>query len=515
VRNMFPTDLDNVWIYLRKSREDREAEERARREGREVIETLSRHRRTLLELAHQYRHNVTRIFEEVVSGEYIDERPEVQKLLEGVENGEATAVWVMDIDRLGRGDMADQGVVIRTFKESGTLILTPDKVYDLTDELDEEWTEYKTFMARRELKMIRKRLQNGRIRSVKDGKFIGTRPPFGYDVTRDLVLVPNDDADVVRQIFHLYVEEGLGCNRIAHRLNEMGIKSPMGKIWRGESVLALLSNPVYAGWITWRRLHQDRRRGRYRRRPESEWIKARGLHEPLVSDEIFQRAKEIRARRTHAPIRRDRRPSSPLTGLVRCGKCGEKMVKRPYGKQAPHLLCKNPMCDTRSTRIDLVESRIIEELAKWLANYRISMEEVAASMNPSEDRMPMYTRRLQTIDAEISRVNLQRDALHDLLEQGVYDTATYLERNQKLHKTLMELQRQREAIVAEMKREEQAMKARFDIIPKVTSVIEAYKATEDVVARNQLLKSILDRVVYRKEKWQVGPDFELELHLLV
>jgi site-specific DNA recombinase len=515
VKNVFPTDLDNVWVYLRKSREDSEAEERARREGREVVETLSRHRRTLLELAHEYRHNITRIFEEVVSGEYIDERPEVQKLLDGVENGEATAVWVMDIDRLGRGDMADQGVVIRTFKESGTLILTPDKVYDLTDEMDEEWTEYKTFMARRELKMIRKRLQNGRIRSVKDGKYIGTRPPFGYDVTRDLTLIPNNDADVVRQIFRMYTEEGLGCNRIAHRLNEMGIKSPMGKIWRGESVLALLNNPVYAGWITWRRLHQDRRRGRYRRRPESEWIKARGQHEPLISEEVFQRSKEIRARRSHVPIRKDRAPSSPLSGLVQCGKCGELMVKRPYARQAAHLICKNPNCDTRSTRLQFVEERIIDELAKWLADYQLSVEEVAASLSPTENKIPLYTKRLNALDAEIARVNAQRDELHNLLEQRIYDTETYLERNQKLHKELTDLKRQREAIEAEMEREEKAMKARLDIIPKVTSVIEAYKATDDVAAKNQLLKSVLEHVVYHKEKWQSGKDFGLELYPMV
>lgn len=77
---VFPSDLDNVWIYLRKSREDREAEERARKEGRHEIETLSRHRRTLLELAQIHSHAITHILEEVVSGEFISERPEMIRL---------------------------------------------------------------------------------------------------------------------------------------------------------------------------------------------------------------------------------------------------------------------------------------------------------------------------------------------------------------------------------------------------------------------------------------------------
>jgi site-specific DNA recombinase len=99
----FPTDLD-VIVYSRKSREDLEAEERARRAGDLNFDVLARHRKRLLEAARAHRWNILAFFEEVVSGELLDERPEIQKVLDWVENRGIDGVLTIDIDRFGRGD---------------------------------------------------------------------------------------------------------------------------------------------------------------------------------------------------------------------------------------------------------------------------------------------------------------------------------------------------------------------------------------------------------------------------
>ncbi|WDL98168.1 recombinase family protein [Alicyclobacillus sp. ALC3] len=510
MQSSFPTHLNNVYVYLRKSREDREAEERARREGRTDIETLSRHRRALLELAHKNHHNVTVIHEEVVSGEFISERPEMLKLLTSLDTGEIDAVWVMDLDRLGRGDMADQGRILRTFKETATLILTPDKVYDLNDEMDEEWTEFKTFFARRELKMITKRMQRGRVASVQEGKYIGTRPPFGYDVTRDLILVPNDNADTVRRIFDLYTRSDMGASRIAAHLNERGIKTPNGKLWRSESVISLIRNPVYAGWMAWRKTYSDKRHGRGTKRPREEWVLARGKHEPLIAQDVYDKAEQIRLERSHTPGPKANETASPLTSLIVCGKCGSKMVRRPYTKQAAHLRCANPHCTQKSTRLSLVEGRLLEILADWLSSYILTTEEVAAALTHKTEE-PVSTKALSAIDREIERVTLQRDQLHNLLEQQVYDADTYLERNSKLLAEMADLRKRREAIEGDLKREGQLRQARRNVIPRMTRALDAYHKTNDVGTRNELLKSVLHHAIYDKQPWQVRDQFSLEL----
>ena len=159
-------------IYLRKSREDIEAEKYG--EG----ETLARHEKILTTLAKKRNLPISKIYREVVSGETISERKEMQKLLKDVENEKWTGVLVVEVERLARGDTADQGRVSKAFKYSHTKIITPVKTYDPDNEFDEEYFEFGLFMSRREYKTINRRLQRGREISVQEGKFVRQYPSF-------------------------------------------------------------------------------------------------------------------------------------------------------------------------------------------------------------------------------------------------------------------------------------------------------------------------------------------------
>ena len=137
-------------IYLRKSRKDAEAEQRG--EG----ETLARHRKILLDYAARHGLRISKIYEEIVSGESIAARPQMQQLLTDVEQEMYSGVLVMEVERLARGDTMDQGLVAQTFKFSDTKIITPTKTYDPNNEFDEEYFEFGLFMSRREYKTISK-----------------------------------------------------------------------------------------------------------------------------------------------------------------------------------------------------------------------------------------------------------------------------------------------------------------------------------------------------------------------
>ena len=160
-------------IYLRKSRADAEAE--ARGEG----ETLARHQTILLDLAKRKNLPIGKIYKELVSGETIAARPEIQKLLEEVSEGKWEGVICMEVERLARGDTIDQGIVAQAFKCSNTLIVTPVKTYNPSNEYDEEYFEFNLFMSRREYKTIRRRMTAGRIASVREGNYIGSVAPYG------------------------------------------------------------------------------------------------------------------------------------------------------------------------------------------------------------------------------------------------------------------------------------------------------------------------------------------------
>ena len=152
------------YAYLRKSREDRDAESRG--EG----ETLERHRKMLKDLAVRLGITVSSWYQEVVSGETIAARPQMIQMLNDIESVNPDGVLVVEIERLARGDTRDQGLILETFKYAGTKIITPLKVYDPNDELDEEYAEFGLFMSRREYKTINRRLQRGRKISSSEGR---------------------------------------------------------------------------------------------------------------------------------------------------------------------------------------------------------------------------------------------------------------------------------------------------------------------------------------------------------
>ena len=146
---MYNKTADNrlYCMYLRKSRKDIEAE-------RSGVDTLARHEQILTSYAEQNNIKIGKIYREVVSGDTIAARPEMQQLLQDAENGMWQGVLVVEVERLARGDTIDQGIIAQVFKFSETLIITPLKTYDPNNEYDEEFFEYGLFQSRREYKAI-------------------------------------------------------------------------------------------------------------------------------------------------------------------------------------------------------------------------------------------------------------------------------------------------------------------------------------------------------------------------
>ena len=228
-------------IYLRKSRADIEAEEKG--EG----ETLKRHENVLMDLAKKYELTIAKIYREIVSGESVETRPAVQELLRDVESGKWDGVLVVEIERLARGDTMDQGRIAKAFKFSNTKIITPTKIYNPNDEFDEEYFEFSLFMSRREYKTINRRLQRGRLSSVKEGKYVGSIAPYGYDrakIAKDkgFTLVKNNEAPVVKKMFELYAHNNLSISGVARYLNEAGFTPRKAREWNNSTIKDILNN---------------------------------------------------------------------------------------------------------------------------------------------------------------------------------------------------------------------------------------------------------------------------------
>ncbi|MCD8334946.1 MAG: recombinase family protein [Clostridiales bacterium] len=139
-----------------------------------IEETLKRHEAILDKMANDRGYCIAKTYYEVVSGESIAARPEIQKMLEEVSAGLYAGVLVVDVERLARGNGADQAYISQVFQFSGPKIITPTKVYDPSNEFDEEYFEFGLFMSRREYKTINRRLIRRRDSSASEGKYLGS-----------------------------------------------------------------------------------------------------------------------------------------------------------------------------------------------------------------------------------------------------------------------------------------------------------------------------------------------------
>ncbi|MFD1136778.1 recombinase family protein [Paenibacillus urinalis] len=506
--------MERVAMYLRKSRADLEAE--ARGEG----ETLAKHKKALMRTAKTLGLNIIKIREEIVSGESLLHRPEMNELLREVERKEYDAVLVMDVDRLGRGNMQEQGLILETFRTASTKIVTPRKTYDLNDEFDEEYSEFEAFMARKELKIINRRLQGGRVRSVEEGNYIGTRPPYGYDVVKEgksRYLVPNEEqSKVVKMIFDWYTnddpEKRLGSDKISNELNMLGFKTYTGMSWKSSSVLTIIKNPVYIGLIQWKKKETKKTAtGRVvKTRDEKDIITAKGKHVPLVSEELFKKAQEILKGKYHVPYQLENGLINPLAGIMRCAKCGYSMVYRPYTGQPGHLICYNKECDCRSSRFTFVEDAVMNGLEEWLKEYKIHWSKHKREFDNSS-AVELKQIAYDSLLKEAAELEKQKNRLHDFLERGIYDEDIYLERSQSLAERMKETSAAIDRTMIELEQEKNRVDAQQNIIPTIQNVIKLYRKTKDPAKKNALLKSILVRVEYKKERHQRNDDFELKL----
>ncbi len=502
--------MNNTCIYLRKSRSDEEAEKKGDKE------TLLKHKKALLKYAQENSLNILKIREEIVSGESLMHRPQMLELLKDVESNLYDSVLCMDIDRLGRGNMKEQGLILETFKNSNTKIITPRKIYDLADEFDEEYSEFEAFMARKELKIINRRLQNGRIRSVEDGNYLGTLPPYGYEICyKDnyRTLTPHPEQSVVvKIIFDLYTNDHLGCKKIADKLNDMNYKSYTGSNWSSPSVLSIIKNNVYTGRIQWKKTINKKsneigKNKETKIRPKKEWIDVEGKHKAIISSKTYEKAQKILLSRSHTPFNPKTKISNPLAGVVKCFYCNSSMVLRPYKNRDSQIMCpKN--CSNKSSKLLYIENKLILSLRYWLKKYQFDLN-MYCNNDKNKDTL-LYKNVLYGLKKELSNLNVQKNNLHDLLERNIYDESTYISRLNSITKKTKDIQ----ISIDETNNKLIDECNKFDVscVPKFSHLLDIYESSNNNALKNRLLKSILNNVIYKKEKHKRNDEFTLIIY---
>ena len=498
--------------YLRKSQMDRDFENLS------VEETLKRHRTILDEFTKQKKLNVTVILEEVVSGEALSSRPQMLKLLDLVNTGEYDGVICMDIDRLSRGSSVDSGYIMQILQLNDCKIITPNKTYDLLNETDEQFADMKFMFSRYELSTIRKRLITGRDTSVKEGRFMGSTAPYGYKIIKlkgekgnTLEVVP-EEAQVVRMIFDWYTQDGLGTGQIADKLTTLHIKPRKITEWSTEVVRKILMNEHYIGKLPWKK-HPITKRfvdGQLTKKKyaNKEYEIYDGRHEPIISEEQFELAQQIRQDNRTRPVKISLEIANPFAGVLHCGHCGAKMTRTTPSKKNPNakprFKCgKSKRCGCKSHIAEEVENAIVIEMKEWLAGYIVELEQTEVHKDDGlEVSLEMLKNRLEELFE-------QQDNICQLHEKKEYNDRLFARRNAAIESEIDKVESDIADLELKISERKEEADIQSSIIPTSQYLLDNY---DDLTPKekNDIWKLVLHKVDYVKT--EKGKEFNLTIY---
>ena len=516
---------EEVLDYLRKSQSDDPL--------LTVEEVLMKHESILDEWAE--RHLGGKVpeenkFREVVSGETIVGRPEIQKVLRLIESPKYKAVKVVEPQRLTRGDLEDIGRMMKLLKHTNTLVITPTRIYDLRDEYDWDAFERELKRGNEYLEYYKKIQRRGRLLSVSQGNYVGSTPPYGFDKTMIVdgkrkcpTLKENpEQADVVRMIFDMYVNKDMGRRRIANHLDGLGIKSATGKHWSSETIREVLTNIHYIGKVrwNWRKWVTVVDEGEFiKTRPVTktgEYLVYDGRHDGIVSEDLFNAAQEKMGKNHRA--KSDVKVRNPFVTMMFCKNCGRAVIYQKTKKDTmPRLLCSNQThCGTASCRYPEVLNRVCEILAHCIEDFEVRLN------NDTGDSIKLHAKLIKNLEKKMK--DLQEKELSQWEAQSDPDPAKRMPQEifQKLNARLL---KEKEEVQQALCNAYEAMPEPVDYEEKVKKFRDALTALRnpevDAQEKNRLLKQCIDRIEYCREKpqringqWN-NPDIELDVILRV
>lgn len=500
-------------IYLRKSRKDLDAE-------RNGIDTLARHEQMLRAYAEQNDMKIGKIYREVISGDTIAARPEMQQLLADLEKGMWKGVLVVEVERLARGDTIDQGIISQVFKFSETLIVTPLKIYNPNNEYDEEFFEYGLFQSRREYKAITRRQQRGVLQSVKEGKWPYNKAPYGYERYKlpnqkgwSLRIIP-EKAKVIKLIFQLYGDEHVGYSAISDKLTKMHVPAPNDH-WSASTIKDILTNIVYIGKVKRgeRATVKKTSNGSLQTsRPRNyDYQIYDGLHEAIIDEDLFYRVQNLFKTHPSKPVASALEIRNPLAGLVYCKMCGHKMIRRPQDRCRTMIICPTKGCKNISSYEVVLEKTVIEALHNYLEALKVESDE----LKPDTSSISILKDTLAEINKEIDTLNMQLNNAYDLVEQGVYTPELFMKRNNAINEKIEEQRQKEEDVLKQLEKEDSLLNKRNVLIPKIENVLDIYDTLEPA-QKNALLTDIIESIEYIKTERSPknGPydNFEIDLH---
>lgn len=470
------------------------------------------------------------------SGKSIEGRIQFNQMMEDIRSGKdgVSFVLVFKLSRFGR-NAADVLSTLQVMQDFAVNLICVEDGIDSSKDAGKLMISVLSAVAEIERENIRVQTMEGRIQKAREGKWNGGFAPYGYRLVDGKLEINEEEAEAIRVIFEQYTTTDVGANGVAKYLENHGIRKIQrqnGKnpLFDAHLVRMILKNPVYCGKIAYGRRRTEKVHGTrndYRLVEQDNYLLVDGLHEGLVSEEIWQTAQVkllAQARKYEHVNRGQNERTHLLTGIVKCPTCGAGMYANKsikYRKDGTkykdfyYYACKHRTmtrghkCDyKKQINEELLDSAVAEVIVKLVSNpkfatmmqEKINMKVDTAAIDQEIANYEKQLRQSYSIKSKLMEEidSLDPDDRHYIKRKADLDDRLY-----KMYDKIEEIESQ--LITARAKKQAiEAEKLTGDNIYRVLIYFEKLYALMNEAERRQLIEALISEIQIYPERQPNG-----------
>ena len=363
----------------------------------------------------------------------VAERPDGSRLLADAKAKKFDTILVYKLDRLARSTLEILKAV-ETLGQWGVSIKSMTEPFETDSSVGKFLVSMLASVAQLERDAIRDRSGAGMERLARQGKWLGGRPSFGYQVVNGKLAIHPEQAEIVKDIFRLFLS-GSKQGAIARHLNAQAVIHPMGldregvnRLWHEATISKLLRDTVYAGTFRWRKTTARKRLGRritFIKAPESKQISC--SVPAIISTEDFEETQRILKENLRRSLR-NARYFYLLRSLVKCGCCDRTYVgftsnnrrRYQYYRCGSHFrkIGVEP-CQGKAIRADVLDQRVWEHCAAFIRNPKAVLDEVRQTMLASQRDQNDLNNQIESLDSILIAKQTERARVINLVRRGL------------------------------------------------------------------------------------------------
>ena len=335
------------------------------------------------------------------SGKSIEGRASFCRMMEDIKSGKdgVSYVLVFKLSRFGR-NAADVLSTLQVMQDFGVNLICVEDGIDSSKDAGKLMISVLSAVAEIERENIRVQTMEGRIQKAREGRWNGGFAPYGYRLVDGALKINEDEAPAIRTIFEQYVNTDTGANGLskyleAHGFQKLVRQNGTSPLFSATLIRSILRNPVYCGKIAFGRRKLEKvhgTRNEYRQVPQDNYLLVDGLHEGIVSEELWSAAQVkllAQSKRYEPVIRNKTEQAHLLSALVKCPVCGagmysNKCTKRkkdgtPY-KSFSYYSCKHrkmqrgQKCDfNKQVQEEVLDNAVVEVIIKLVSNPKFAV----------------------------------------------------------------------------------------------------------------------------------------------